>query len=235
MPIVGIPPSPERRQESGVASLLLLFSMSAFTVLGVGELSTSLGSAPAGKTFSLFRAMPHEALLKFVAPMVVPNDWRTEGAQGSYQFQLPVLVPQTGSEESGSTSAWHTMSEVPGMAVCCESRAGICNARNVPVGGAPISDWTPGTDDAMRLSFDLSSRPDAQVADAPAGDTVTATVTATASAPPTDATALACQLEWDGAVIAKGTAFLRQVPRDGGNGVTSSSVEGTMTLAVKTK
>ena len=223
-----------RPDDRGIASLLLLFSMSAFAVLGVGALSTTLGSAPAGKTFTLFRAIPQDALLKFVAPMVVPNDWRTEGAQGSYQFQLPVIVPETGSEESGSTAAWHAMSDVPGMAVCCESRAGVCNARLVPAGGAPISDWTPGADDAMRLSFDLSSTPDAH-ADAPAGDTVTATVTATASAPLAEATALACQLEWDGAVIAKGTAYLRQVPRDGGSGPASSSVQGTMTLAVKTK
>ena len=235
MPIVEIPPSHTRHRERGVASLVLLFSMSAFAVLGIGALSTSLGSAPAGKTFSLFRAIPQDALLKFVAPMVVPNDWRTEGAQGSYQFQLPVLVPETGSEEAGSTSAWHAMSEVPGMAVCCESRAGICNARLVPAGGAPISDWTPGADDALRLSFDLASQPDANTSDANTGDLVTATVTATPSAPPENATTLACQLEWDGAVIAKGTAHLRQVPRDGGNSVASSSVEGTMTLAVKTK
>ena len=59
------------------------------------------------------------------------------------------------------------------MAVCCEGRAGLCAERYLTTGGARVEDWNPGVDDALRLSFDLTSRPDA---DANNGDVVTATV-----------------------------------------------------------
>jgi hypothetical protein len=218
--------------DRGIASILLLFAMSAFAVLAIGALSTNLGSAAAGKTFSLFRSMPEDAMLKFVAPLVVPNEWRTENAQGSYQFTLPVIVPETGGEERGTTSSWHVMNEIPGMALCCESRSGACNERQLALGGPPIADWTPRADDTLRLAFDLASTPDTATQESK-GDVVTATVMSGAAA--ADGTAVACQLEWDGAVIAKGTAVLRQIARDGADVAWSKAVAGSMTIQVKTK
>lgn len=222
-------------RQDGIASLLLLFAMSSFAVLGIGALSTSLGSAPAGKTFRLFTSVQEEALLKFIAPVVAPNAWKTENANGSYQFSMPVIVPETGGEEGGSTASWHAIDEIPGMAVCCESRTGVCNQRHVPGGGAPITDWTPGGSDAMWLALDLASRADA-TADANNAEIVTATVTSSTKAA-VEGEAVACQLEWDGAVIAKGTALLRAQPRaDGsGSGVSAQTVSGSMRLAVKTQ
>jgi hypothetical protein len=218
--------------QRGIASILLLFAMSAFAVLSIGALSTNLGSAAAGQTFSLFRSMPEDAMLKFVAPLVVPNDWRTENAHGSYQFTLPVIVPETGSEERGTTSSWHVMNEIPGMALCCESRSGACNERHLALGAPPIADWTPGTDDTLRLAFDLASTPDTAAQESK-GDVVTATVTS--GTPVAEGSAVACQLEWDGAVIAKGTAVLRQIARDGADIASSKAVAGSMAIQVKTK
>ena len=218
--------------DGGIASIILLFAMSAFAVLTIGALSTNLGSAAAGKTFSLFRSMPEAAMLKFVAPLVVPNEWRTENAQGSYQFSLPVLVPETGGEDSGTTSAWHVMDEIPGMALCCESRSGACNDRHLALGKAPIADWTPAGDDALRLSFALESKPDPG---APETKTDIVTATVTPNVAPIDGTTVACQLEWDDAVIAKGIAVLRQVERDDGATVGFKTVAGSMTIQVKTK
>jgi hypothetical protein len=218
--------------DAGIATILLLFAISAFAVLTIGALSTSLGSAVAGQTFRVFRSMPREAMLEFVAPLVVPNDWRSENAKGSYRFTLPVIVPETGGEDSGSTAAWHAIEEIPGVAVCCESRGGACSQRLAPSGGAPIADWIPGADDALRLSFDLATTPDASTATSD-GDVVTATVTSGTAA--AEGTAVACQLEWDGAVIAKGTAVLRQVDRDGADAASSKAVAGSMTIQVKTK
>ena len=222
------------RQEAGIAAILLLFAMSSFAVLTIGALSTGLGAAAAGKAFTLFRSMPEDAFLKFVAPLVVPEDWRTENAKGAYAFTLPVIVPETGADENGSTSAWHTMTEVPGMAVCCEARAGACNDRHRAGGGAPVVDWIPGADDALRMSFVLESRPDAAL-DPARGDMVTATVTSAPAGGTTEDAAVACQLEWDGAVIARGTALLRQVARDGGTSVAGKAVAGSMSIQVKTK
>jgi len=221
--------------DRGMASLFLLFAMSAFSVLSVAALSTTLGSAPDGKTFSIFRSIPQDSLTKFVAPMAVPNGWRTDGASGSFQFQLPVIVPETGTEETGATAAWHAMTEVPGMSVCCEERPGVCSQRTAIGGGAPVEDWTPGADDAQWLSFDLSSQSDTATAgaDAVQGDIVIATVTSPAR--PIDAPTMSCQLEFDGAVIAKGTAALQQAPRQDGSGLPTPTVSGAMTFAVRTR
>ena len=222
--------TPMGHRERGVAALLLLSAMSAFAVLGVAALTTGLGGAVEGRAFSIFQTISRDALTHFIAPLVVPNTWRAEGVQGSYQFQLPVVVPETGGDESGATSSWHEITEVPGMAVCCEGRAGACVERYLPTGGARIADWNPGPDDALRLSFDLTSRPDA---DASKGDMVTATVRSAGSA--VEGSSLACQLEFDGAVIAKGTAVLRQEPRQADSSLTTELVVGTMTLAVRTR
>src|SRR5688572_15601639 len=124
--------------DRGIAAVILLFAMSAFSVLSIGALTTGLGSAPPGRTFAIFHSIPHEALTKFVTPLVVPNDWRSQGQTGSFQFQLPVLVPETGNKDSGSSAAWHAMDEIPGVAVCCEARAGVCAQRNESSGGARI-------------------------------------------------------------------------------------------------
>ena len=225
----------DRLGERGIASVILLFAMSAFSVLSVAALSTGLGSQPAGKTFSIFRSIPQEALTKFVASIVVPNDWKAEGSSGSYQFQLPVVVPEGGGADQGSSAAWHTMAEIPGMAVCCEARAGVCAERNEASGGARIVDWTPGSDDALRLSFDLASRPDPDASAGGRGDLVTATVRSGVSGTPSDAAAVSCQLEFEGAVIAKGTAMLRQAARDDDSTLPTPRVTGSMAFAVKTK
>ena len=103
-------------RERGIAVILLLFAMSAFAVLGVAALTTGLGSAPEGRAFSIFETVSRETLTHFIAPLVVPNIWRAEGDQGSYQFQLPVVVPETGSHENGATSActsWRRCREWP--------------------------------------------------------------------------------------------------------------------------
>ena len=85
-----------RDNDRGIAAIILLFAMSAFSVLSIGALTTALGSAPAGRNFSIFRTIPQDAFIKFVAPMVVPNDWRTQGQAGSFQFQLPVPGARNG-------------------------------------------------------------------------------------------------------------------------------------------
>jgi hypothetical protein len=224
---------PGYHNDRGLASLLLLFAMSAFSVLSVAALSTTLSSAPDGKTFSIFRSIPQDSLTKFVAPMAVPNDWRNQGTTGSFQFQLPVIVPETGAEEQGASAAWHPMNEVPGMSVCCEERPGVCSQRTAIDGGVPIEGWTPGTDDALWLSFDLSSEPDPDLSDAGQGDIVIATVTAPARS--IDAPTMSCQLEFNGAVVAAGTAALEQVSRESASGLATPKVIGAMTLAVRTR
>src|ERR1700752_388660 len=148
------PVSTDRVRERGIAALLLLFAMSAFSVLAVGALTTALGSAREGQTFSLFRSVAEDVLTKYVAEMVVPNDWRTEGEAGSYQFQLPILVPENGGEDTGQPGAWPPIAEVPAPAVCCETRAGVCNGRGELSGEPRVTDWTPGTDDALWLAFE---------------------------------------------------------------------------------
>jgi hypothetical protein len=224
-----------RAGERGIAAVLLLFAMSAFSVMSVAALTTGIGSAPAGKTFGIFRTLPHDSLTKYVADMVVPNDWRTQGADGSYQFQLPVLVPETAGEENGASAAWHAMTDVPGLEVCCESKAGVCAERKVISSGVSIADWNPSVDDASWMSFDLTSRPDAPAGEPAIGELVIATVSASSESVPADVVPMSCQLEFDDVVVAKGTAHLRQVPREDGSGFTAEIVAGSMTLAVRTR
>jgi hypothetical protein len=216
--------------ERGVAPVLLLFAMSAFSVLSVASLTTPLGSAPAGQTFGILKAMPEEALTKYVAQLVVPRDWREAGQSGTLRFQLPVLVPDNGGTDIGSSAAWHTMTEVPGLAVCCEARPGVCARRTEGTSAPAIIDWTPRTDDTLAMSFDLASRPDDSTP--AAADLVTATKRTAEAAAIADGTTVACQLEFDGQVIAKGIAHLQQTSR---SGTTTQSVAGTLHLQVKTK
>ena len=224
---------PISRADSGIAALLLLFAMSAFSVLGVAALTTGLGAAPPGESFSIFRGVPQGALTKFVAPMVVPNEWRIEGASGSYAFQLPVLVPVSAGEASGSTAAFHAMaeSEVPGLEVCCESQPGICAQRKMNDQSSRLVDWNPGADDALRLSLKVATWPDA----AAKNDAVLATVMSTTATPTPDATPITCQLEFHGAVIGKGTAYLRQRPRQDGSELVTDLVEGSFDIAMRKK
>ena len=219
-----------RRGERGIVAVLLLFAMSAFAVLGIAGLTTGLGAAPSGRTFSILRSVPQGALTQFIAPMVVPNDWRTQGESGSYQFQLPVIVPEMEGDGTGATSAWHALTEVPGMALCCDAGTGVCSRRLVADGGEPIEDWTPGPDDTLRLSFDLTSRPDS---DPEKGDVVTATVTPASTS--VEGSPIACQLEFDGGVIAKGAAVLRLEPRQESSALATGRVEGTLTLVIRTR
>ena len=220
-----------RNDERGIASVLLLFALSAFSVLGVAGLTTALGTAPEGQTFNIFRSIPQDALTRFAADMEVPSAWRAGGAGGSFRFQLPVLVPEMAGEERGASSAWHAMTEVPGLSVCCESQAGVCRQRTVGGGEPVIADWTPGTDDVLWMSFELASRRDTSATDN--GDTVTATVSQEAAGQaPAGSSAVACQLEFKGMVIAKGAAQLAQVAKADGSGLGTA---GTMRLAVRTK
>jgi hypothetical protein len=218
------------RDDRGIAVLLLLFAMSAFSVLGVAALTTDLGAAPPGQSFSIFRGVADGSLTKFVAPMVVPNAWRVQGGNGSYAFQLPVFVPETSGDPSQSTAAWHVMSEseVPGLEVCCESRAGACAQRRMGEQTAHIEDWSPGADDALRLSLNVTTRPDATAQN----DSVLATVMSGAAVA-ADGAPIACQLELHRAVIGKGTAYLRQTPRQDGSALGTDLIEGRFDIAVR--
>jgi hypothetical protein len=115
--------------QRGAAPLLLLFAMSGFSVLGVAAITTHVTEAPPG--VGILHGVEDQNLTIFVAPLVVPNAWRLEGGDGAYAFELPVLVPEHGNHETGSSAAWHEMREtsVPGMTVCCEARPGVCAQR----------------------------------------------------------------------------------------------------------
>ena len=113
--------------------------------------------------------------------------------------------------------------------MCCEGQPGVCSKRNTGTAAPSAAEWSPGADDALWMSFALTSRRDATAADS--GDAVIATVSQLAS-PPADASPVACRLEFNGAVVAMGTALLQQQPREDGLGVATA---GTMRLAVRTK
>ena len=114
--------APIGHRERGIAAILLLFAMSAFAVLGVAALTTGLGSAPEGR--GGVETVSRETLTHFIAPLVVPNTWRAKGNQGSYEFQLPVVVPKRVAMRTARRPHRHELAEVEGMAVCCEGRAG---------------------------------------------------------------------------------------------------------------
>jgi hypothetical protein len=218
------------RNDRGIASVLLLFAMSAFSVLGVAALTTNLADAPSGKTFRVLTGMEQDNQTKFVAPITVPDSWRLKAGDGVYAFQLPVIVPETGNEESGATAAWHTMteSEVPGLTVCCATRGDACRQRKA---GSEIADWTPSANDTRWLSLRLATRPDS----AGKTDLITATILSAASNAEADTSTISCQLEFQDAIVAKGTAYLRQVPRQQVSAVPTDLVEGTLNLAVRMK
>ena len=67
------------------------------------------------------------------------------------------------------------------------------------------------------------------------GDMVIATVSTPISSAAPDASPVSCPLEFSDAVIAKGPAHLRQVPREDGSGLTAEVVAGTIDVAVRTK
>jgi hypothetical protein len=208
--------------------------MSVFSVLGVAALTTRFGEQPAGSSFIVMHGFQgRSAMTEFVGlPVIVPESWRVPGANGPHAFQLGVLVPDNGNDETGASGALHSMSEneVPGMAVCCESLVGACSHRKAADGVSEIAEWTPGSDDAQWLSLRLGSQPDSDGKT----DLITATVLAAAEASPS-ATPIVCQLEREGAIIAKGIAHLRQLPRQDGLNLLTDTVDGTFDIAVRTK
>jgi hypothetical protein len=219
-------------RQQGVAPLLLLFAMSSFSVLGIAALTAGMTDAPSGTTYGIVSSVRDGGLTKFLAPLVVPNAWRLQGGNGSYAFHLPVLVPDNPESEL-STGAWHTMSdvEVPGMSVCCESHAGVCSTRHDGTGAAAIPDWMPGADDAHWVSLDLGNQPDSEKKT----ELITATILAAAREIDADTTPLACQLEFQGAIIAKGFAHLRQVTRQDATELPTDVVQGMIDIAVRTR
>ena len=224
--------SRDRRGERGAAIVLLLFAMSAFSVLATAALTTKMREAPSGSVYGILSGVRDGDTTKFVAPLVVPNDWRVEGSNGSYVFELPVLVPEASSENSGASAAWHTMgeSEVPGMTVCCESTAGVCQTRKRQEGEPAIADWTPGADDAEWLSFDLGHQSESS------GKTDLVTATLLQAARQSAAgTPLVCQMEFKGAIVAKAVTHVAQVHRQEASELPTDPVEGTMDIAIRTR
>ena len=223
---------PPSRSQRGVASVLLLFAMSAFSVLGVAALTTNVADSPSGETFRVLSGVPQDNQTKFVAPITVPESWRLNARAGNYAFQLPVIVPENGNDETGASAAWHTMteSEVPGMTVCCATEeSGGCKHRSA-ADGSQISDWTPSPNDARWLSLGLATEPEATGK----SDLVTATILSAATADP-GSTRIVCQLEFQGSIVAKGTAFLRQVSRTQPSELRTDLIEGTLSLAVRVR
>jgi hypothetical protein len=222
-----------RHTERGSATLLLLFAMSAFSVLATASMTTKLRESAAGSTYGILSGVRDGANTKFVAPLVIPNSWRLQGGKGSYAFELPVLVPEKDVQSSGATGAWHTMSEseVPGMSVCCESQGGVCRHRKQQSGEPEIADWTPGRDDAEWLSFDLGHQPGASEE----ADLVTATLLSAARDANAEGTSVSCQLEFQGTIVAKGYAYLTQVAREHGSQLLADHVVGSMDIAVRTR
>ena len=165
-----------------------------------------------------------------MAPITVPESWRLNAREGNYTFQLPVIVPENGNDETGAIAAWHTMteSEVPGMTVCCATEAGGCRQRSAA--GTEIADWTPGPNDTRWLSLSLATRPESTGK----SDLVTATILSTRTAD-AGSTGIVCQLEFQGSIVAKGIAFLRQVPRTQASDLRTDLIEGTLDLAVRVR
>ena len=140
----------------GAAPLVLLFAMSAFSSLALTALTSDLLDAQPGHTFRLLNAIADRSFTKFVAALAVPKAWRPEGGDGSYAFELSVLVPEQGNDETSSSSAWHEMREagVPGMTVCCEASPGACAQRN-GADAARNDDWQPSAGDGRFLTVRL--------------------------------------------------------------------------------
>jgi hypothetical protein len=95
--------------------------------------------------------------------------------------------------------------------------------------GAHIEDWNPGADNALRMSLKVATWPDA----AAKNDAVVATVMSTTPQPAPGATPIACQLEFHGAVIGKGVAYLRQRSRTQGSDLATDLVDGTFEIAMR--
>jgi hypothetical protein len=220
------------RHDRGVASLLLLFAMTAFSFLGLATLMTPLADEPLGTSLTIMRGVQDESTnTRFVAtPITVPGSWRAPGSSGKDTLELGVIVPDDGNVDNGASAARHDMtdSEIPGMTVCCESRTGACSERSSSP--SEIAEWTPTADNARWMSLNLGSQ---AAADGKA-DVITATIAAAAAEISTDAAPIACQLEYRGSVIAKGVAHLRQQLRTDGVGLPTDKVEGTFDIAVRT-
>ena len=77
--------------------------------------------------------------------------------------------------------------------------------------------------------------PDPAKGDTKKGDIVIATVSRPTSSAAPDGSPVSCQLGFGDAVIAKGTAHLRQVRREDGSGLTAEVVAGSIDFAVRTK
>jgi len=214
----------------GAAALLLLFAMSAFSSMALTAFTSDLLDAQPGHTFRLLNAIADRSFTKFVAPLAVPKAWRPEGGDGSYAFELSVLVPEQGNDATSSSSAWHEMREagVPGMTVCCEASPGVCAQRN-GADIAPNDDWQPSAGDARFLTMRLGS----QSRENGEGDLVTATVLSSDERPALGATAIACRLEYHGEVVARGMADLHQVAREGRSSLPTDKVEGSFVIAIK--
>jgi hypothetical protein len=110
--------------------------------------------------------------------------------------------------------------------VCCETTPGICAQRKRT---EPVADWTPGSNNALQLSLRIASHADAKSNT----DQVSATVLTAAEQPAPDSSAVSCQLEFHGQVIAKGMAHLRQTPRQDGSDLPTDVVEGTFDIAAR--
>src|SRR5688572_23411271 len=110
-----------RSSERGIASVLILFALCAFSVLGVSAVTTSLADVPPGTTYDIFRHVVRAAETEYFARMWLPTAWRSPGSSGSTEFQFHVPVPDDASVDKGSApAAWTASTEfASGMAVCC--------------------------------------------------------------------------------------------------------------------
>ena len=216
------------RSQRGVASVLLLFALSAFSVLGVATLTTNVADSPSGETFHVLMSGDlQDNQTRLVTPITVPESWRLNAREGNYTFQLPVIVPENGNDETGATAAWHTMteSEVPGMTVCCATRG-----RRLPAAfGRRERDCRLDTRSANESRW-LSLRLATKRCRHGTLDLVTATILSTGivdqeSSPPSSASSSSRGPSWR-----RARRSLSQVPRTQPSDLRTDLIEGTLNL-----
>ena len=245
------------RNEVGVALVVVLFGLSVFSTLTATLITDSaiesdlLSGAPGAKVELSMSEIPSQ----IASPSTAAAPWRLVTTRpGRFPFVVRMPMPEGFNRESTfSSSGWsYAVGLASGLRVCCDGGDGKCERDSAadqqtyaasvnpvlpppnPSGGPEqrllldltISAASPTGEAASANTYSIKASPSSS--QAPSGDVVADP----SQTPPSSL--MACMLENQGTVIAKGTMRLRRALRSDAPGAQAEWLsEGTLDLTYR--
>jgi hypothetical protein len=212
--------APHRSREHGIATVVVLYGMSAFAVLALtmltdNQLRATFKAGEEGLHVVIYAAGAGSE--KFVARLNIPARWRAN--EEDFGVEVAVPPPPSADLDADVGPGWlHAIQLAPNVRLCCDTGDGACGSQpadtQLPVGAVNRHVAAPASDATERQVFSLTTLDaDTTILDPRVVNEnallVKAEHATQASDPAGLAGGLMCTLERDATIVATGRLALR--------------------------